>query len=300
MRALKRPQVFVRFGFVAAGARWLVVFLFASFLVLPGAQGQADPRRYRVEQVVRLETTTAEPQPQEGLLRTEPTTTSVVGRVSFVLEEGAGENPPGETQWLFSEVTTESPRTEPPEAANAGVERVMALGLEWMRRLDGQQFAGPVSELPVFPLGEAAPGWLTAWLRWAQTGGFSGVEANPVALPEVETNGESNPGGYAVRWLRSDFRQVPCHVQQARWVAPVKEAPESVPASLASEGVEAQTHFAAQSLEWVAQDSPVLIYAERSGVRETFWNLEKVKRPELRQLVFRLRLAVQVRVERLP
>ncbi|MFQ5724389.1 MAG: hypothetical protein ACE5G6_07840, partial [Terriglobia bacterium] len=89
-----------------------------------------------------------------------------------------------------------------------------------------------------------------------------------------------------------------CHVQQASWTVPVQ--PGSVPADLAAQGVEARTHFAAQSLEWVSREHPALIYSERSAVRETSWELKNVERPELRRLVFRLRLVVEVRVERLP
>ncbi|MGH9804439.1 MAG: hypothetical protein ACRD4D_04645, partial [Candidatus Acidiferrales bacterium] len=100
--------------------------------------------------------------------------------------------------------------------------------------------------------------------------------------------------------LRSEFRRVPCHVQQARWAVPVTPAPESLPETLAAEGVEARTHFAAQSLEWVSQEKPTLIYAERSGVRETYWDMKKVSQPALRDQVLRLRLSVELRLERLP
>lgn len=259
-------------------------------LCVVAAQAEPPAARYRVEQVFRLETTSAEAQPLPGRLRTEPVRTAVEGRVRFVLERQQG-------QWHFRAVETEGPRTEPPEKPNAPVERVLALGLAWMNRLEGQEFSGTLSEVPVFPLGEPAPRWLTEWLRWAQTGNFAGVEGSPIGF--TGDDGASAPA-YHVQWLRSEFRQAPCHVQQARWVTPMQAAASVVPAELAAEGVEARTYFAAQSLEWVSQENPALMYAERSAVRETFWSLEKVKNPQLQELVFRLRLVVQVRVERLP
>lgn len=277
-------------------------------LATGGLPGGAHPSfiRYRVEQVFRLETTTAEARPLPGRLRAEPVTTAMEGRVRLVLEQRGEEKPAGRASqsgarvtWRFTQVEVEGPSAEPAGATNPEVERALVLGLAWMRQLEGKEFTGLVSDLPVLPLGEAPPGWLTAWLRWAQTGGFAGVDSSPVELPA-----SSEPGAaattYQVQWLRSDFRQELCHVQQARWVVPVQAAPASVSPELAAEGVEARTHFAATSLEWVSQDNPELVYAERSAVRETYWNLEKVRKPELRELVFRLRFAVQVRVERLP
>lgn len=264
--------------------------------------------RYRVEQVFRLETTSAQVQPVPGRLRTEPVTTVVEGRVRFVLERGPAENsmgdgpvlaPAGGGIWRFSQVEVEGPRTEPPGATDPGVEQALADGLAAVQQLEGQEFHGDVAELPVLPLGEASPPWLTGWLRWAQSGSFAGVKADPVELA-TRADSHATPASYEVRWLRTDFRQAACHVQQARWAVPVQPAPGSVPAVLAAEGVEARTHFAALSLEWVTQSNPVLVYAERSAVRETFWSLEKVKKPELRELMFRLRLIVQVRLERLP
>ncbi|MBI2956717.1 MAG: hypothetical protein HYY26_05335 [Acidobacteria bacterium] len=251
------------------------------------------PNRYRVEQVIRLETTTA----QGGDAR--PMTTVVEGRVRFLLEQELEASQPGYGSWRFTQVEVSGPRTEPPERADPGVERALVLGLDWMRRLEGQHFSGSLSDVPVIPLGEPAPPWLTEWLRWAQTGSFAGVEANPVAQRPPDGSGEP-PVVYEVRWVRREFRQQPCHVQQARWATPVRAAPGSLSASLASEGVEARSYFAGHSLEWVAQEAPALIYAERSAARETFWSLEKVQKPELQGLVFRLRLAVEVRVERLP
>lgn len=273
----------------------LAAALFAGLSL--GVAPEAPPVRYRVEQVFRLETTTARPQ-------AEPATTAVEGRVRFLLEQQLEEaGPPVSGVWRIAEVHVEGPRTEPADKGDPRVERTMALGLQWLRRQEGQEFHGDFLDLPVFPLGEAAPPYLTHWLRWAQAGGFSGREGNHVPWT-LGVNSEGTPPdpavAYELRWLRSEFRQVPCHVQQARWTLAVQPAPGSVPGDLAAEGVEARTHFAALSLEWVSQDNPRLIYAERSGVRETFWNLEKVKQAELRELVFRLRFSVQVRVERLP
>lgn len=282
-------------------------------LVLGGASdagggGKSGLVRYRVEQVLRLETTSAEPQPLPGRLHTDPVTTAVEGRVRLVLEQRLKPAAAGQGTWRFTQVEVEGPRTEPLDATNPEVERALGLGLNWMRRLEGQEYEGAIADLPVLPLGEAGPPWLTAWLRWAQTGSFAGIEADPVVFPllaegeapaEIPREG-STQGAYEVGWLRSEFRQRLCHVQRARWTLPVEPAPDSLSAGLAAEGVEARTHFAAQSLEWVSQQDPTLIYAERSGVRETFWDMEKVTRPELRGLVFRLRLGVQVRVERLP
>lgn len=281
-------------------------------LATGGVPGGARPSfaRYRVEQVFRLETTTAEAQPLPGRLRAEPVTTAMEGRVRLILEQRWEEDPAGRDSsralpngaratWRFTQVEVEGPSAEPAGATNPEVERALVLGLAWMRQLEGEEFSDLVSDLPVLPLGEAPPGWLTAWLRWAQTGGFAGVDSSPVALP-ASSEAEAAAANYQVQWLRSDFRQELCHVQQARWVVPVQAAPASVSPELAAEGVEARTHFAATSLEWVSQGNPELVYAERSAVRETYWNLEKVKKPELRELVFRLRFAVQVRVERLP
>lgn len=280
--------------------RRLNLSLLAGALCTLVAHGQAPPLRYRVEQILRLETTSAQAQPVPGRLRADPTTAAVEGRVRFILEQRFLEK--GRGVWRFTRVEVEGPRAEPVGSSTPGVERALALGLAWMKELDGQEFNGPLADLPVLPVGEAAPPWLTDWLRWAQTGSFAGVEANPVERVGA-TNPKSPPAAYDVQWLRSESR-LPhaglCHVQQARWVVSVEEAPGSVPVNLAEQGVEARTHFSAQSLEWVAQDEPTLIYAERSGVRETFWTLEKVKAPELRDLVFRLRFAVEVRVERLP
>lgn len=273
--------------------------LLVSLLCVLPAQVEPPSARYRVEQVFRLETTSAQAQPVPGRLRAEPVVRATEGRVRFVLEQSLEKGTPRRGHWRIARVEVEGPRTEPAEAANPEVERALALGLAWMKQLDGQEFSGAVPELPVLPLGEASPPWLTNWLRWAQTGTFSGVEADPVE-PVAFAKPHPAAAAYGVEWLRSDSRQALCHVQQARWVVPVQEAPGSVPASLAEQGVEARTHFSAQSLEWVTQDNPTLVHAERSGVRETYWRLEKVKAPELRQLVFRLRFAVQVRVERLP
>jgi len=283
------PAMILARGVLAA---WLLLVPVAG--VSPGES--PAPARYRVEQVFRLETTTARPQG-------EPATTAVEGRVRLVLEQRLQPGNPLRGVWRFAEVEVEGPRSEPAEAKDARTERALALGLAWMKQLEGKEFTGPLADLPVLPLGEARPAWLTAWLRWAQTGGFSGREGNPVPWTSaVETEGTPpDPAvAYELRWLRSEFRQAPCHVQQARWTLPVGPAPGSVTPDLAADGVEARTHFSALSLEWVSQDNPALVYAERSGVRETFWNLEKVKKPELRELVFRLRFSVKVRVERLP
>ncbi len=273
----------------------------ALLLVLTaGAGGGAEAPlvRYRVEQVFRLETTSAEAQPLPGRLRADPATTAVEGRVRLLLEQRL--EPNGRGSWRFARIEAEGPRTEPPEASDTSVERALKLGLDWMRQLEGQEFNGSVADLPVLPLGEAAPPWLSSWLRWAQTGSFSGTEQSPVVFPSTNSDSVAPAAKYEVGWVRSEFRQQLCHVQQARWVLPITAAPDSLSPALAAEGVEARTHFAAQSLEWVTQESPALVYAERSGVRETSWDMTKVSKPELRDLVFRLRLAVQVRVERLP
>lgn len=272
--------------------RWvpLLLFLILSFLVA-GAD-DAPVTRYRVEQVVRLETTsTPETPPPPGQLWPPPATTSVEGRFRFVMEHrsgGAGQA----GSWRFRQVETEGPDTQPAEARQEGVERVFVLGLNWMRNLEGREFAGGLEELPVFPLGETPPPWLATWTQWAQTGNFSDREHNPAALPEAT---------YEVEWLRSETRQSLCHVQRARWAQPVRDVTDSLPPQLAEAGVAARTHFAAQSLEWVAQqDPPVLLYAERSGVRETFWDMKKASQPALRDQVLRLRLSVELRLERLP
>lgn len=272
--------------------RWCQLPVALLLLLLGSASaGQPPLSRYRVEQIVRLETTSAQAQPLPGRLRADPVTTVVEGRVRLVLEQRAAGEGAGQSSWRCAQVEIEGPRTEPAAAGSADVERALALGLGWMQQLDGQEFAGALADLPVLPLGEAAPAWLTSWLRWAQTGSYSSPDQDPVFSPAAN---------YELEWLRSESRQRLCHVQRARWTLPVTPAPGSLPASLVAEGVEAYTHFAAQSLEWVAQDDPVLVYAERSGVRETFWSLGKVKKPELRELVFRLRLGVEVRLERLP
>jgi len=270
--------------------------LLAALLLVPVAgvsPGEAPaPARYRVEQVFRLETTTARPQ-------AEPATTAVEGRVRLLLEQQVEEaGPPVRGVWRIAEVRVEGPHSEPADG-DPRVERTMALGLEWLRRQEGQEFHGAFLDLPVFPLGEAAPAYLTHWLRWAQTGSFADATEDPLKFAR-EDSSDTRASAYQVRWLRSEFRQAPCHVQQARWTLLVGPAPGSVTPDLEAEGVEARTHFSALSLEWVSQDNPRLVYAERSGVRETFWNLEKVKKPELRELVFRLRFSVKVRVERLP
>lgn len=270
-------------------------------LLLTGAltvSAEEPPVRYRVEQVLRLEMLSAEERPVPGRLPAEPVRTSVRGRLILVLEQQAEPAAAGRGVWRFTQVEVEPPQTEPAGRADDGVERVFILAMDWMKRLEGQEFSGALSELPVLPLGEPAPPWLTSWLRWAQTGAFSGLEGDPANV--VAAADYPAPGAYQLNWLRSEFRRVPCHVQQARWAVPVTPAPESLPPTLAAEGVEARTHFAAQSLEWVSQEKPTLIYAERSGVRETFWSLAGVEKPELRELVFRLRLAVEVRVEWLP
>jgi hypothetical protein len=282
-------------------AKWQVAVA-VLFLLGVGDVGRgAEPlvARYRVEQLFRLETTSAEPQPLPGRVRADPVTTAVEGRVRLVLEQRLEPGTPARGAWRFTQVEVEGPRSEPPEASNPGVERALRLGLDWMRRLAGEEFSGSVADLPVIPLGEATPAWLTSWLRWAQIGSFAGVEGSPVDFPSA-SGAEPLSATYAVEWLRSEFRQRLCHVQRARWTLPVAPAATSLPPSLAAEGVEARTHFAAQSLEWVTQQDPTLIYAERSGVREIFWDMEKVSKPELRNLVFRLRLAVETRVERMP
>lgn len=285
--------------------RWnrTAALLLGLALGAPPGGAQSPPARYRVEQVFRLETTTAQPQPSPGHVRPQPLTTAVEGRVHLLLEQRLEESSPMHGTWRFVVVEVDGPHAEPSGTASAETERALALGLAWMQQLQGQEFSGPLTELPVLPLGEAQPAWLTAWLRWAQTGAFAGVEEDPVDWSLSEATGadpEKETASYQVRWLRSEFRQVPCTVQQARWAVPVQAAPGSVSADLAAAGVQARTHFSGLSLEWVSQEDPALIYAERSGVREIFWKLENVASPQLRDLVFRLRFAVEVRVERLP
>lgn len=269
----------------------VLLFLLAASTV--AGQQAAPRRRYRVEQVFRLETTTAEPA-STGAAAASPVTVTGEGRVQFVLEQQASED--SSPRWRFTQVETQAPETDAEGEIGQGVQLALALGLRWMHQLDGKEFTGSVGKLPVFPLGESRPAWLTAWLRWAQTGGFSGVEGSPMALP---TGREENSSSYELRWLRSDFRQENCNVQQARWAVAVQASADAVSPALAAEGVEARTFFSAQSLEWISQRNAELVYAERSGVRETFWSLEKVQKPDVHELVFRFRLAVQVRIERL-
>ena len=273
--------------------------LLAALLLSLGAPSTGGTRSpavlYRVEQVLRLETTQSRRDP--ATLQVAPATTVVEGRVRFVLERRWPDGAAGAGTWRFTGVEVEGPNTEPPEATNAGVQRALALGLSWMKEVEGKEYRGP-DETPVLPLGEEQPAWLSAWLRWAQTGQYAGLEGSPMQFPSTAT--ATDRADYKLTWLRSDFRQQACHVQQARWVLPVVSSPESVTEELAAQGVRARTHFAAQSLEWVAQAEPALVYAERSGVRETFWDMSGVENPELRDLVFRLRLSVQVRVERMP
>lgn len=278
---------------------WPAAVIAALLLALcaPTTAGaQAPVVRYRVEQVIRLETTQSQRDP--GTLQVTPATTVVEGRVRFVLEQREPENGTGAGQWRFTAVEVEGPSTEPVEAANEGVQDALALGLSWMKELEDEEYRGAGETIPVLPLGEEAPAWLSAWLRWAQTGQYAGLEGSPVQLPSATASADRV--GYELTWLRSEYRQQPCHVQQARWVLPVVSAPQSVTEELAAQGVRARTHFAAQSLEWVAPTEPALVYAERSGVRDTFWDMSGVENPELRDLVFRLRLSVQVRVGRLP
>jgi hypothetical protein len=259
---------------------------------------QEPGARYRVEQVLRLETLSVEEKPVPGRMAAEPVRTSVRGRLRMVLEQRHHPEAPERVAWRFAQVEFDPPQTEPAGRADEGVERVFLLAMGFMKRLEGQEFDGHLNELPVLPLGESAPPWLASWLRWAQTGSIAGLDGDPANVSEAAA--DAPRVSYQLNWLRSDFRQVPCHVQQARWAAPVVSAQDSLPASLAAEGVSASTYFAAQSLEWVSQQAPVLIYAERSGVRETFWTLAAADKPDLEELVWRLRLAVEVRVERLP
>jgi hypothetical protein len=267
------------------------LLILASFF-FAGVASAEEPVtiRYRVEQVVRLETTATAETPPPGQLWPPPATTIIEGRFRYVLERSSRRGDESVT-WRYRNVDTEGPQTIPAEARQQGVERVFVLGLNWMRNLEGREFTGGFEELPVFPLGEATPPWLATWMQWAQTGGFADRERDPVALPQA---------AYQVEWLRSETRQTLCHVQRARWAQPVADVTASLPAELRAAGVEARTHFAAQSLEWVAQDNPVLIYAERSGARETYWEMSKVQQSDLREQVFRLRLSVEVRLERLP
>ncbi len=272
-------------------------------------------RRYRVEQVVRLESFATITDEETGELSRGMI--AAEGRVRFQLtEERYAQGPP---LFRFSEVTVERPTVTGGGELVMGMQAAMAMGLESLRRLEGREVEGDFSALPVFPLGESDPPWLTAWLRWAQTGNFSGIEGSPVALPGAKDRDKDNDeskaenhtaSSYQIKWLRTETRGqqgVLCHVQQSRWSVPVQEAPGSLSPALAEKGVVARTYFAGQSLEWIAQNDPYLVFAERSAVRETFWDLSSVQDAELLEQMptaagrpFRMRLTVQVRVEHLP
>ena len=293
----------------AISGRPALVLLFCFSATGPVLGEEPAWDRYRVEQTFRLQVTTAQPLSVPGRLRLEPVSASVESRLTFHLERESAPTPsdgpegtegtegtegrPGVRRWRFTRVGVEGPAAETESPMAEGMKRALGLALARMQDLEGKEYTGDVAELPVFPLGEQAPAWLTQWLRFAQTGLFSGTEGSPVQFPGAEVH-------YQVRWLRSDFRREPCTVQQATWTAAVEAAPGSISPELAAEGVEARTRFSASSLEWVTQTNPQLVYAERSAVRETFWDLSQVQKPELQGLTFRLHLAVQVRVERLP
>jgi len=272
-----------------------------TLLLAVGAQAE-DPARppassYRVQQTFRLETTNTRHNPDT--LQAVPVTTVVEGQVRFVLEQSLSGGDRLAGAWRLTRVEVDGPTTEPPEAADEGVEGALSLGLNWLREQEGREVSGSFVDLPVVPLGEADPPWLTNWLRWAQVGSFAGTDENPVRFARAGT-GSLAPPGYVLEWLGSEFRQEPCHIQRARWTVPAIAAQDLLTPDMAAEGVKARTYSAAQSLEWVTQVDPVLVYAERSGVRETFWDMSGVKNPELQGLTFRLRLSVQVQVERLP
>ena len=201
----------------------LAVLFLLGLAPVSVAQTEPQPTRYRVEQVFRLETFSAEELAVPGRLRTEPVATAYVGRFRFILEQTQDAKALAGRRWKFTQVEIEPPTTEPPERADAGVERVLRMSLDWMQRLDGQEFSDPLSDLPALPLGESAPAWLTAWLRWAQTGGFSGTEGDPAGLAAA-LKASPSPVSYQLQWLRGESRQVPCHVQQARWTVPVGPA----------------------------------------------------------------------------
>ena len=200
--------------------------------------------------------------------------------------------------WRFDNVEIAAPRADPPGSASANAEQALATALASIARLDGQTLRGKISELTVIPLGETPPEWLTSWLRFAGTGLLSPAHSDPVVFPAATDTREEV--AYQLRWLRSEFRQELCHVQQARWTAPLQPAQASLPEALAAQGVVARTHFAAHSLEWVSQATGELVRAERSAARETSYTLENVAQPELRAVAFRLRLAVTLRLDRLP
>src|SRR3990172_10695456 len=90
----------------------LAAALFAGLSLGAAPEAPPPPVRYRVEQVFRLETTTARPQ-------AEPATTAVEGRVRFLLEQRLEEGVPPRGAWRFIEVESDGPRTTPPEAKDA-------------------------------------------------------------------------------------------------------------------------------------------------------------------------------------
>ena len=260
----------------------------------PTASLVQSERRYRVEQTVQVETTSAEPVRVLTWTLPEPVSTRVEGRVVFILVRR------GQGDWQLEKIELAPMRAEPSVAANAPAATSLAAALVAFAQQEGKTFWGDWRALPVLGLGEGKPAWLSGWLQWAQAGLAAPAEADPLTLVAPKAKSPTLLARYVHRRLRSDFRQEVCGVEQVRWLLPAQATPSAVSAELATAGIEARTHFAAESLEWLGQQSGELIYAERSAVRETFWDLEKVTKPGLRQLGFRYRLGVTLRVERLP
>jgi len=206
----------------------------------------------------------------------------------------------GQGEWQLENVELAPMRAEPSVRANTPAATSLAAALLAFAQQEGKTFSGDWRALPVLALGESEPAWLSGWVQWAQAGLAAPAEADPLTLALPKEKSSALLARYVRRRLRSDFRQEVSWVEQVHWLLPAQATPSAVSAELAAAGIEARTRFAAESLEWVGQQSGELIYAERSAVRETFWNLEKVTEPELKQVRFRYRLGVTLRVERLP
>lgn len=265
---------------------------FALFFLALGTSlaSEQPPQRYRVEYTVVVETSTATP--RRALTRTvpEPITTRVEGRAAFTLTRT------GEREWRIGMIDLGPMRVEPSVRANAPAAVALAAALVAFQQQADRDFTGGWDSLPVLALEEGEGGWQTAWLQWAKAG-LAAPENNPVRarvnelLPAVR---------YARRTLRTEFRGEVCWVLEIDWLLPARPAPAGVSPELSAEGVEARMTLAAKSLEWVGQQSGALIYAERNLVREISWDVEKVSSEQLKDVPFRYRLGVTLRVERLP
>ncbi|MFQ5723588.1 MAG: hypothetical protein ACE5G6_03775, partial [Terriglobia bacterium] len=95
----------------------LVLFLFALSVAASSDDEDSSLVRYRVEQTIRVETTSARPQPVAGQLQAEPVTAVVEGRVRFLLEQELDKDVPGHAMWRFAQVEVEGPRRDPIGAA---------------------------------------------------------------------------------------------------------------------------------------------------------------------------------------